>query len=79
MTYQRKLRGETDGGAAAAGRKTEPQVIIAWRRRGRVAWEDGCITPARVAVRLKLQNTSTGSRGKKRRRKKGGEKKALDL
>lgn len=76
MTYQRKLRGETDGGAAAAGRKMEPQVIIAWRRRGRVAWEDGCITLARVAVRLKLQNTSTGSRGKKkeekeRRRKKG--------
>lgn len=79
MTYQRKLRGETDGGAAAAGRKMEPQVIIAWRRRGRVAWEDGCITPARVAVRLKLQNTSTGSRGQKRRRKKEGEKKALDL
>lgn len=57
----------------------EPQVIIACRRRGRFAWEDGSITLARVAVRLKLQNTSTGSREKKRRRKEKKKKASLDL
>lgn len=55
----------------------EPQVIIAWRRRGRFAWEDCCITLARVAVRLKLQNTSTGSRGKKKKEKERKRKKGV--
>lgn len=55
----------------------EPQVIIACRRRGRFAWEDGSITLARVAVRLKLQNTSTGSREKKKKGEKEREKKGV--